>query len=54
MSIQVNSIDEYKAKAELKKCPKLVRDYVRALESVYEMNKTNLNLAIAKIRELTK
>ena len=54
MSILVKSIDVNQAKAELKKCPKAVRDYVKSLESVYEMNRANLNLAIAKIRELSK
>jgi hypothetical protein len=51
MSIEVKSIDTNQAKAELKKCPKIVQDYVRSLESVYEMNKATLNKAIAKLRQ---
>jgi Na+/phosphate symporter len=51
MSIQVKSIDVSQAKAELKKCPKIVQDYVRSLESVYEMNRATLNKAIAKLRQ---
>ena len=37
MSMQVKSIDTNQAKAELKKCPKIVQDYVRSLEGVYEL-----------------
>ncbi len=51
MSIEVKSIDTNQAKAELKKCPKIVQDYVRSLEGVYEMNKATLNKAMAKLRQ---
>ena len=51
MSIVVKTIDTQQAKSELKKCPKIVQDYVRALEGVYEMNRATLNKAIAKLRE---
>ena len=51
MSIEVKSIDTNQAKDELKKCPKIVRDYVRSLEGVYEMNIATLNKAIAKLRQ---
>lgn len=51
MSIQVKSIDTNQVKAELKKCPKIVQDYVRSLESVYEMNRATLNKAISKLRQ---
>lgn len=54
MSIEVKSIDTHQAKAELKKCPKIVQDYVRSLESVYEMNRASLNKAIGKLREQNK
>jgi hypothetical protein len=49
--IEVKSIDTNQAKAELKKCPKIVQDYVRSLEGVYEMNKATLNKAISKLRQ---
>lgn len=51
MSIEVKSIDTNKAKHELKKCPKIVQDYVRSLEGIYEMNKATLNKAIVKLRQ---
>ena len=51
MSIEVKSIDTNQAKAELKKCPKIVQDYVKSLESLYEMNRSTLNKAIAKLRQ---
>lgn len=50
MSIVVKTIDTNQAKAELKKCPKIVQDYVKALEGVYEMNQATLKLAIKKLR----
>jgi len=50
MSLEVKSIDTNQAKAELKKCPKIVQDYVRSLEGVYEMNRATLNKAIAKLK----
>jgi len=52
MSIEVKSIDTNQAKAELKKCPKIVQDYVKSLESVYEMNRATLTNAINKLKLL--
>ena len=49
MSVVVKSIDLYQVKEQLKKCPKEVQDYVRALENVYEINKNTLNKAIKKL-----
>jgi len=54
MSITVKSIDEQKAKQEVKKCPKIVRDYVRALENALEMSKNTNRKAIAKLKQLSK
>ena len=48
--MEVNSIDVNKAKKELKKCPKIVQDYVRSLEGLYEMNKNTLDKAIKKLK----
>lgn len=50
MSIKVKSIDTNQVKEELKKCPKIVQDYVKSLEGVYEMNKATLNKAISKLK----
>ena len=50
MNIEVKSIDTNQVKAELKKCPKIVQDYVRSLEGVYEMNKATLDKAIKQLR----
>lgn len=33
MSVTVKAFDEYKAQAELKNCPKIVRDYVKLLKA---------------------
>lgn len=54
MSVQVKSIDVLQAKQALKKCPKIVQDYVKSLESVYEMCKETNKIALKKIRELSK
>lgn len=54
MSIEVKTIDTNQAKSELKKCPKIVQDYVRSLENVYEMNKSSLNRAISVTRSCTQ
>lgn len=51
MSIQVNCIDDKKAEQELKSCPKIVRDYVKALKSALDACGQTRNKAIAKIRE---
>ena len=50
MSIKVKSIDTNQVKEELKKCPKIVQDYVKSLEGVYEMNKATLNKVITKLK----
>ena len=54
MSIEVRSVNVNQAKAELKKCPKIVQDYVRSLEGIYELNKQTLGKAMSKLREKTK
>ena len=54
MSIQVKALDEFKAKEVLKTCPKIIRDYVKALKSANERSHQTTNKAIAKIREQTK
>jgi len=49
--MQVKVFDERAAEAELKKCPKIVQDYVKLLK---ESNKRNMQLvqdAIKKLRE---
>jgi len=51
--IKVESIDIAGAKKLLKTCPKLVRDYVKSLERVYEMSRQTNEMAIKKIRELS-
>jgi len=50
MSIEVKSIDTNQAKSELKRCPKIVQDYVRSLEDVYEINRVTLSKAIIKLK----
>lgn len=54
MSIQVKVFDERKAKEELKKCPKIVRDYVNLLELHLERQKELTAKAIGKLREQCK
>lgn len=54
MSVQVKSIDVLQAKQALKKCPKIVQDYVRSLENVYEMCRETNKIELKKIRELSK
>jgi UDP-N-acetylglucosamine:LPS N-acetylglucosamine transferase len=51
MSIEVKSIDVYDVKDNLKRSPKIIRDYVKSLENVYEFNKENLGKAISKLRK---
>lgn len=51
MSIEVKVFDERKAKQELRKCPKIVRDYVKLLEESNERWKELTNKAIKKLRE---
>lgn len=54
MSIQVNCFDDRKAEAELKNCPKIVRDYVRLLKESNERWQQLTNKAISKLREQAK
>lgn len=49
MSITANSVDEYKAKDEVKKCPKIVRDYVKALNSVIGIIEGTRAKAVSKV-----
>jgi len=51
MSIQVSCFDAKKAEAELKKCPKIVRDYVKLLKESNERWKELTNKAISKLRD---
>lgn len=50
MSIQGKCFDEEKAKAELKKCPKIVRDYVKLLTESRDRWQELTNKAIAKLK----
>lgn len=54
MSVQVNCFDDRKAEAELKKCPKIVRDYVKLLKESNERWQQLTNKAISKMREEAK
>ena len=54
MSIEVKTIDDKLAKDELKKCPKIVQEYVQALEGVYKMNKATLEKAIDKLKQASR
>lgn len=54
MSIQVKCFDERKAKEEIKKCPKIIRDYVKLLEENLERQKQLTALAIGKLKEKCK
>lgn len=54
MSIRVELFDEHKAKEELKKCPKIVRDYFKLLNKSLERQKDLTKLAINKLKEQSK
>lgn len=54
MSPQVIQFDEEKAKAELKQCPKIVRDYFKLLQGHLERNKEITAKAVGKLVELSK
>lgn len=54
MSIQVKQFDEQKAKEELKKCPKIVRDYVKLIEQSRDNWKDLTHKAISKLRNPDK
>ena len=51
---QVKQFDEATAKAELKKCPKIVQDYFKLIQNHYEKQKELTALAISKLREMSK
>lgn len=46
---QVKQFDVYKAKEELKRCPKIVRDYVKLLEGHLEKQRELTGKAIGKL-----
>ena len=50
MSLQVECFDEKKAEQELKKCPKIVRDYVKLLKSSRDRWKDISDKAISKLK----
>lgn len=52
--VTVNSLDVHKAEEELKSCPLIVRQYVKALKNALDRQKDLTNTAISKIRELSK
>lgn len=54
MSVQVNCVNEKKAKAKLKNCPIEVQEYVKALEASNERWKYVNDEALKKIREQAK
>lgn len=51
MNPQVKQFDEEKAKAALKECPKIVRDYVKLLQQHIDKWKGISYNAISKLRE---
>lgn len=51
MSLQVDCFDDRKAEAELKKCPKIVRDYVKLLKESNDRWQKLTNKAIRKMRQ---
>lgn len=51
MSINGNAFDDRKAEEELKKCPKIVRDYVKLLKESNNRRMDLLKKAISKLRE---
>lgn len=54
MSIQVKPFDVYKAKEELKGCPKIVRDYVKLLEQHLDKQKQLTAKAVGKLVQQAK
>lgn len=54
MSILVECFDDKKAEEELKKCPKIVRDYVKLLKENYRRQEDLTKLAIKKLKEISK
>lgn len=51
---KVTSIDSFSIKAEIKKCPINVQQYISALERALERQKDVTNKAIKKIKEISK
>lgn len=54
MGIEVKVFDEEKAKEELKKCPKIVRDYVNLLENQIKMSNETTRKAITALQAKNK
>ena len=54
MSVKVKCFDSQKAESELKKCPKIVRDYVNLLKENNEQWKQMTHKAISKLQDKTK
>ncbi len=49
----VKSFNTVKVKDELKKCPKIVRDYVKLLKESLERQKELTNKAINKLKQIS-
>ena len=54
MSIEVKCFDEIKAEEELKKCPEIVRDYVKLLKDSRDRWKDISDKAISKLKTISK
>ena len=54
MSIEVKCFDEIKAEEELKKCPEIVRDYVKLLKDSRDRWKDISDRAISKLKTISK
>lgn len=54
LKMEVKTFNETKAKEALKKCPKIVRDYVELLQKHLKNKEELIALAINKLREITK
>lgn len=54
MNVNVNQFDDKKAKAVLKTCPKIVRDYVKLIEEQSVRWQELTKIAIKKIKEQSK
>lgn len=50
MSLKVECFDQKKAEQELKKCPKIVRDYVKLLKNSRDRWKDISDKAISKLK----
>tara|TARA_Y100000310_G_C20585174_1_gene765012 strand:- start:699 stop:884 length:186 start_codon:yes stop_codon:yes gene_type:complete len=49
----VKTIDEKEVKKELKNCPQIIQEYVKALETLREINRQSLNKSHKKVMELS-